>query len=113
MIAFLNVLALAGGASGLALNSRQAACGTSFTPSAPAVGAALVPAVAPPLDPPLPITSPNSLDAAFKALGKKYFGTAADQKQFQGRGAAVIEANFGQVTPENRCALHDMIDLHQ
>jgi len=44
-----------------------------------------------------------SVDAAMKAKGKKYFGTCADQNRLSaGSNAAVIKANFGQVTPENR-----------
>ncbi|KAI9698283.1 MAG: hypothetical protein M1820_007553 [Bogoriella megaspora] len=50
-------------------------------------------------------TAPNaaaSIDAAFKAKGKKYFGTATDQGRLTtGSSAAVIQADFGQVTPEN------------
>ncbi|KAF2177444.1 glycoside hydrolase family 10 protein [Zopfia rhizophila CBS 207.26] len=44
----------------------------------------------------------ESIDAAFKAKGKKYFGTCADQNRLNaGQNAAIIKANFGQVTPEN------------
>jgi endo-1,4-beta-xylanase len=43
-----------------------------------------------------------SLDAAFKAHGKKYLGVTADQGTLsQGANSAIIQANFGQVTPEN------------
>jgi endo-1,4-beta-xylanase len=43
-----------------------------------------------------------SLDALMKAKGKLYFGTCADQGRLSsGKTAAVIQANFGQVTPEN------------
>ncbi|OAK97862.1 endo-1,4-beta-xylanase [Phaeosphaeriaceae sp. SRC1lsM3a] len=43
-----------------------------------------------------------SLDAAFKAHGKKYFGTTSDKNLLStGQSAAVIKANFGQLTPEN------------
>lgn len=46
-----------------------------------------------------------SLDALFKAKGKKYFGTATDQGALsRGDNAAIIKADFGQVTPENRYA---------
>jgi endo-1,4-beta-xylanase len=49
---------------------------------------------------------PPSIDAKFKAKGKKYFGVATDIKLLkEGRNAAIISAAFGQVTPENRCAL--------
>ncbi|KAL2265068.1 hypothetical protein VTJ83DRAFT_7578 [Remersonia thermophila] len=44
----------------------------------------------------------QSIDALFKAKGKEFFGTCTDQRLLQtGRNAAIIEANFGQVTPEN------------
>lgn len=44
-----------------------------------------------------------SLDAAFKAHGKKYIGVATDQGRLAaGQNAQIIKDNFGQVTPENR-----------
>ncbi|EAQ84558.1 hypothetical protein CHGG_08572 [Chaetomium globosum CBS 148.51] len=44
----------------------------------------------------------ESIDKLFKAKGKHYFGTCADQGRLgAGKNAAIIEANFGQVTPEN------------
>lgn len=44
----------------------------------------------------------QSIDALMKAKGKLYFGTCADQGRLtQGKNAAIIKANFGQVTPEN------------
>lgn len=43
----------------------------------------------------------QSVDKLIKAKGKKYFGTCADQGRLQSGSAAVIQANFGQVTPEN------------
>lgn len=44
-----------------------------------------------------------SLDAVFKAKGKKYFGVATDQGALQkAENVAIIKADFGQVTPENR-----------
>jgi endo-1,4-beta-xylanase len=44
-----------------------------------------------------------SMDAIFKKLGKLYFGTCADSGSLnQASNAAVIKADFGQVTPENR-----------
>lgn len=43
-----------------------------------------------------------SLDALMKAKGKLYFGTATDQNRLTaGSNAAIIQADFGQVTPEN------------
>jgi endo-1,4-beta-xylanase len=43
-----------------------------------------------------------SLDAAFKAKGKKYIGVATDQGLLtRGSNAQLIIDNFGQVTPEN------------
>ncbi|KAJ4386895.1 hypothetical protein N0V93_009794 [Gnomoniopsis smithogilvyi] len=43
-----------------------------------------------------------SLDALMKAKGKLYFGTATDQNRLTaGSNAAVIQGDFGQVTPEN------------
>jgi endo-1,4-beta-xylanase len=45
----------------------------------------------------------QSIDAAMKAKGRKYFGTCTDQGRLTtGSNAAIIKANFGQVTPENR-----------
>jgi endo-1,4-beta-xylanase len=42
------------------------------------------------------------LNAAFVAKGKKYLGTCADQGTLSdSNNAAVIKANFGQLTPEN------------
>jgi endo-1,4-beta-xylanase len=47
--------------------------------------------------------SEASMDAIFKKLGKLYFGTCADAGSLgQAQNAAVIKADFGQVTPENR-----------
>jgi endo-1,4-beta-xylanase len=47
--------------------------------------------------------SEASMDAIFKKLGKLYFGTCADAGSLgQAANAAVIKADFGQVTPENR-----------
>jgi endo-1,4-beta-xylanase len=44
----------------------------------------------------------QSIDALFKAKGKEFFGTCTDQGRLtSGKNAAIIEANFGQVTPEN------------
>ncbi|EJT78966.1 hypothetical protein GGTG_04057 [Gaeumannomyces tritici R3-111a-1] len=44
----------------------------------------------------------QSIDRLMKAKGKLYYGTATDQGRLgQGKNAAVIQGNFGQVTPEN------------
>ncbi|GAW27082.1 putative endo- -beta-xylanase [Rosellinia necatrix] len=44
----------------------------------------------------------DSINALIKAKGKKYYGSCADQNRLStGKSAAVIQANFGQVTPEN------------
>jgi endo-1,4-beta-xylanase len=44
----------------------------------------------------------GSIDVKFRAKGKKYFGLATDQGRLtSGQNAALIQANFGQVTPEN------------
>ncbi|KAF2702848.1 glycoside hydrolase family 10 protein [Pleomassaria siparia CBS 279.74] len=44
----------------------------------------------------------ESINAKMVAKGKKYFGTCTDQGRLTtGSNAAIIKANFGQVTPEN------------
>nr|BAO79521.2 endo-1,4-beta-xylanase [Irpex lacteus] len=44
----------------------------------------------------------SGLDARFKAKGKVFFGTAADQNRFSNaQDSAVTIANFGGLTPEN------------
>jgi endo-1,4-beta-xylanase len=46
--------------------------------------------------------SGGGVNAKFVAHGKKYFGVATDQNRLTaGSNAAIIQANFGQVTPEN------------
>ncbi|KXJ89972.1 glycoside hydrolase [Microdochium bolleyi] len=43
-----------------------------------------------------------SINQRFKAKGKKYLGVATDQGLLNtGKNAAIIKANFGQVSPEN------------
>lgn len=45
----------------------------------------------------------QSISDAMVAKGRKYFGTCADPGRLNaGSNAAIIKANFGQVTPENR-----------
>lgn len=44
----------------------------------------------------------QSINAAMIAKGKKYFGTCTDPGRLNaGSNAAIIKANFGQITPEN------------
>ncbi|KAH7308815.1 putative endo-1,4-beta-xylanase C [Rhexocercosporidium sp. MPI-PUGE-AT-0058] len=46
--------------------------------------------------------SEKSLDAIFKSLGKLYFGTCADSNLLNNaQNAAILKADFGQLTPEN------------
>ncbi|KAI0136224.1 endo-1,4-beta-xylanase A precursor [Xylariales sp. AK1849] len=46
--------------------------------------------------------STTSIDTLIKAKGKLYYGSCADQSRLStGKTAAVIQADFGQVTPEN------------
>lgn len=45
----------------------------------------------------------QSINDAMIKKGKKYFGTASDPGRFNsGSTGAIIKANFGQITPENR-----------
>jgi len=47
-------------------------------------------------------SSAGSLNAKFISHGKKYFGTCSDQGRLSdAKNAAVIKADFGQLTPEN------------
>ncbi|CAK7225356.1 Endo-1,4-beta-xylanase 2 [Sporothrix bragantina] len=49
-----------------------------------------------------PRQAAQSIDALMKAKGKLYFGTCSDQGRLTtGKNAAIIDANFGQLTPEN------------
>ncbi|KFY58065.1 hypothetical protein V497_05092 [Pseudogymnoascus sp. VKM F-4516 (FW-969)] len=43
----------------------------------------------------------SSIDVRFKAHGKLYIGTATDQGRLTSGSAPIIQADFGQVTPEN------------
>jgi endo-1,4-beta-xylanase len=46
--------------------------------------------------------SSTSIDALMKAKGKLYAGTCADKGRLStGKTASIIQADFGQVTPEN------------
>jgi endo-1,4-beta-xylanase len=45
----------------------------------------------------------QSINAAMIKKGRKYFGTCSDPGRFNsGQNGAIIKANFGQITPENR-----------
>ncbi|KFZ13628.1 hypothetical protein V502_06509 [Pseudogymnoascus sp. VKM F-4520 (FW-2644)] len=46
-------------------------------------------------------SSSGSIDVRFKTHGKLYFGTATDQNRLTSGSAPIIQADFGQVTPEN------------
>ena len=44
----------------------------------------------------------QSIDTLIKAKGKLYFGSCTDQGRLtSGKNAAILQQNFGQVTPEN------------
>ena len=54
----------------------------------------------------------QSIHDAMVRKGKKYFGTATDPNRFNtGSNGAIIKANFGQVTPENRCVVRPVSEL--
>jgi len=49
-----------------------------------------------------PRQATQSIDKLIKAKGKLYYGSCTDQGRLtSGKNAAILEANFGQVTPEN------------
>lgn len=44
----------------------------------------------------------SSINTLFQAKGKKYIGVATDENRLTANtNAAIIQADFGQVTPEN------------
>jgi endo-1,4-beta-xylanase len=48
------------------------------------------------------VVNAASLNDAFKAKGKHYFGTCGDQNTLSDNsGATVVKNDFGQLTPEN------------
>ena len=54
----------------------------------------------------------QSINDAFVKKGKKYFGTCTDQGRLNaGSNAAIIKADFGQVTPENRFVTIPLISI--
>ncbi|TFK26130.1 hypothetical protein FA15DRAFT_654610 [Coprinopsis marcescibilis] len=70
----------------------------------PPVSVTVLPPVssAAPPSAPSPSASPNSLQKRFAAKGKQYFGTCADPNTLNiAANVAVIQREFGQVTPEN------------
>ncbi|KAK3381219.1 glycoside hydrolase family 10 protein [Podospora didyma] len=49
-----------------------------------------------------PRQATQSIDKLIKAKGKLYYGSCTDQGRLNaGKNAAILDANFGQVTPEN------------
>jgi len=49
-----------------------------------------------------PRQATQSIDTLIKAKGKLYYGSCTDQRLLTtGKNAAILKANFGQVTPEN------------
>jgi endo-1,4-beta-xylanase len=49
----------------------------------------------------IPRQAADSLDKLYKGVGKIYFGAIAEQNKIEtGKNAAILEADFGQVTPE-------------
>lgn len=46
--------------------------------------------------------APASIDAAFKAHGKDYWGTCGDSNTLNiQQNGDIVKADFGQITPEN------------
>ncbi|CCO37497.1 hypothetical protein BN14_11653 [Rhizoctonia solani AG-1 IB] len=74
----------------------QCLTGSAGTTAAPTNGPAPTTTAAP------PPAATGGLDALIKAKGKKYFGTCADSALLNNaQNAAIIKADFGQLTPEN------------
>ncbi|KAI2626309.1 family 10 xylanase [Xylaria nigripes] len=48
-----------------------------------------------------PRQATDSINTLIQAKGKKYFGTCTDQNRLTTGSAPIIQADFGQVTPEN------------
>ncbi|KAI1081413.1 glycoside hydrolase family 10 protein [Whalleya microplaca] len=84
--------------SASAIASPSASASESATPSAsPSSTSASAPAATQSTTP-----STDSIDKLFKAKGKLYFGTSADSATLsKTQNAAIIDADFGQLTPEN------------
>ncbi|TFK26131.1 hypothetical protein FA15DRAFT_589106 [Coprinopsis marcescibilis] len=76
---------------------------TPTTPIPPVTPTTPIPPVTPTLPPAAtPSASPNSLQHRFAAKGKQYFGACADPNTLNmAANVAVLQREFGQVTPEN------------
>ncbi|KAI0337154.1 hypothetical protein BDW22DRAFT_1384064 [Trametopsis cervina] len=94
------------------INPYYYQCLPGSTTAAPPPPPPTSPSSPPPPPPTTPVSTPPSqptggsggsgLDAKFKAKGKVFFGTAADQNRFSNaQDSAVTVANFGGLTPEN------------
>ncbi|KAF8699663.1 Endo-1,4-beta-xylanase 1, partial [Rhizoctonia solani] len=74
----------------------QCLTGSGSPTTAPTTGTGPTTTAAP------PPASTGGLDGLIKAKGKKYFGTCADSALLNNaQNAAIIKAEFGQLTPEN------------